>query len=212
MHYSCCFKHLLPGILFISLQAYANPGAKYKSPLSDFHALWSSASYNACNTATKAGYLTAEEKEVIHVLNLMRRYPRQFAETVVKKWPTKFGSYLNNVPEYQSLLQDLMKMKPQPLLKPDSILWVSARCHAETSGRTGYVGHARQSKNCIGNFRGECCHYGSSSVLSIVMSLLIDEDVPSLGHRHILTGNYNWAGVSIMPHSEYGYNCVIDVY
>jgi hypothetical protein len=205
-------KSLLSAMLICCLCSYANPVIKYKSPLEKYHTIWTSSVYKKCETAIATTYLTKEEKDIIYILNLMRQYPKQFAETVVKKWPAKKGNHLLEVPEYQSLLKDLMAMKPQPLLKPDSNLWVSARCHAEMSGRAGYLGHERVSKNCIANFRGECCHYGYSNALEIVMSLLIDEGVPSLGHRRILTGNYHWAGVSMMPHSEYGYNTVIDVY
>jgi hypothetical protein len=46
--------------------------------------------------------------------------------------------------------------------------------------------------------------------LEIVLQLLIDEDVPSLGHRRILLEKYQTIGVSIQPHSHYGFNAVLD--
>jgi uncharacterized protein YkwD len=104
-------------------------------------------------------------------------------------------------------------MKPAPLLLPDSVLWVSASCHAKSSGLAGYVGHQRQTPDCQSkkHFLGECCDYGNSQPLDIVMSLLIDEGVESLGHRKILMENrYTKAAVAIMAHKKYRTNTVID--
>jgi hypothetical protein len=43
------------------------------------------------------------------------------------------------------------------------------------------------------------------------MSLLIDKDVAGTGHRKtILDKRLVYAGVSIQPHKEYRWNCVID--
>jgi uncharacterized protein YkwD len=57
----------------------------------------------------------------------------------------------------------------------------------------------------------ENCDYGNNKAFDIVMSLLIDEDVPSLGHReNILDPEYKYVGTSIQPHKRYDWNCVID--
>ena len=47
-----------------------------------------------------------------------------------------------------------------------------------------------------GNY-AECCSYGMHSAKDIVMQLLIDHDVPSLGHReNCLNNEYSKIGVS----------------
>jgi len=44
-----------------------------------------------------------------------------------------------------------------------------------------------------------------------VISLLIDENVHSLGHRKIMLSNeYTLIGVSLQPHINYGTNTVLD--
>ena len=48
------------------------------------------------------------------------------------------------------------------------------------------------------------------SGLEIVIQLLIDQGVSSLGHRYICLGTYARVGVSIKPHKSYGTNCVLD--
>ena len=69
----------------------------------------------------------------------------------------------------------------------------------------------RKRNDCEKDFYGECCEYGNDDPMEIVMSLLLDYDVPSLGHRKIcLSETYNLIGVSIQPHKNYTYNSVLD--
>ena len=62
------------------------------------------------------------------------------------------------------------------------------------------------------HFNGECCDYGHNNALDIIMSLLIDEGISSLGHRNICLSSYSKIGVAIQPHKLYGYNAVMDFY
>jgi uncharacterized protein YkwD len=58
---------------------------------------------------------------------------------------------------------------------------------------------------------GENCSYGYDQAIDIVISLLIDEGVPDMGHRkNTLNDQFNSVGVAIRPHKEYRVNCVID--
>jgi len=113
---------------------------------------------------------------------------------------------------YNSLVEDLKILKPnQSPLFPDSNLFLSAKCHAFESGKTGYVGHDRKKNSCKKDFYGECCYYGLEDAFVVVISLLIDENVHSLGHRKIMLSNeYTLIGVSLQPHINYGTNTVLD--
>jgi uncharacterized protein YkwD len=198
------------GLLWATLAGAQQP----QNPLSAYGTEWNDPKYAACNTAAGANYMTLAEKEVIFIMNLMRQYPQQFLTLVVKNWPVSGSTaYWRSNSYYQSLVTDLQEMKPAPLLQPDSLLWVSASCHAKTSGLTGYIGHERQTPECKSKkrFLGECCAYGSSNPLEIVMNLLIDEDVESLGHRKIIMDDYySMAAASIMPHKKYSKVTVIN--
>ena len=112
------------------------------------------------------------------------------------------------------MIDTLLSLQPKGMLYPNEDCYNSARCHAYSSGRTGYVGHQRKSKECKEkkHYFGECCDYGNSDALQIVLSLLIDEGVPSLGHRYLCLNTYTQVGVSIQPHKKYGTNTVIDFY
>lgn len=183
------------------------------SPLATYSTDWNDTKYLKCNTAANANYMTASEKEVIYILNLARMNPVLFASTVVKKYPeTNFNNYMKNSQYFKSLLNKMSKMKPINLLYPDSLCFAGARCHALNSGAEGYVGHNRSSEECEAKwyYNGECCDYGNDNPLNIIMSLLIDEDVPSLGHREICLSPYIKIGVSIQFHKLYRYTAVLD--
>lgn len=207
-------KFLLPPGLLACLLVFVSfipsrevsPSTVSASPLADYSNDWNDVKYLKCNTALKANYMTAAEKEVIYILNLARMNPVLFANTVIKKYPTYRSDY------YISLLNMMLKLKPVKLLYPDSLCFTGAQCHAINSGAKGYVGHTRSTAECRKKwyYNGECCDYGHNNPLDIIMSLLIDEDVPSLGHRDICLGDYKKIGVSIQFHKAYQHTAVLD--
>ena len=188
---------------------------KEVSPLSRYSKEWDNAQYNVCNTARNAHYLTCNEKMVIWILNLARTNPKLFCKTVVSKAST-ISSFVDtsSAQYYLSLVAEMDTMKPLKLLYPDSLCFVSAKGHAVASGATGYVGHVRQNDESkkVTHFMGECCDYGSEDPLDIVLTLLIDQNVASLGHRRICLGNYKKMANSIQPHKNYGFVAVLDFY
>ena len=122
-----------------------------------------------------------------------------------------YAYYLKNKNDvYVATLMDyLLQMKPVPALYPDKELFESAKCHAETMGKEGKLGHKRID-GCKSKFRGECCSYGVSEPLGVVIQLLIDRGVYSLGHRYICLGTYQTIGVSAKPHKSFKINYVLD--
>lgn len=186
------------------------------SPLASYSNVWNDTKYKKCNTAANVSYLSNAEKEVIYILNLIRAYPALFTKTVLTKYPSASGNgYLAEDSFYFiSLVNTLNKQEPLDILYPDKNCFESAKCHAYSSGITGYVGHERKTKDCKTKkyFNGECCDYGHSDPLDIVLSLLIDEGIPSLGHRFVCLGTFTKMAVSIQPHTRYGTNAVLDFY
>jgi uncharacterized protein YkwD len=157
--------------------------------------------------------MSKEEQEAIYILNLARTNPKLFCQSVLLKAPTLLSNVdTTSEAYYKSLVIKLATMEPLPILKPDSLSYVSAYCHMASTGKTGYVGHDRKSADCRKkqHFRGECCQYGFNSPLAMVLYLLIDEDVPSLGHREICLGNYNVIGVSMGEHKTFETIGVLD--
>jgi hypothetical protein len=172
---------------------------------------WTSEELQKANTAVNISSISSEEKEVIKYLNLARLYPQKFAIVEVKDYlgPLKYGDYLKTSAYKQSLLVELQNRTPVGLLFFDEGMFLLASCFAKESGEAGLVGHNRIS--CLKGFEGECCDYGHNEGKDIAISLLIDHDVPSLGHRKIcLDESYNKVGASIKPHKTYGSCCVVD--
>jgi uncharacterized protein YkwD len=181
---------------------------------------WDEAIFNKCNTAKEIGYLSIEEKSVIFYLNLVRVNPKLFAQTYLK-------NYLDTAPinqtEYlKSLQKELNTLKPMDLLKPQFDLYEVAKKHATEMGMQGKTGHISLSgKNFESRAKElskrykklmENCQYGYADGLSIVIDLLIDEDIPELGHRKsLLNKDVKFIGTSIQKHKIYQYNCVIEM-
>jgi uncharacterized protein YkwD len=214
-------KFLLPPDLLASLLLFVSfipakevsPSTAPVSPLAAYSPVWNDAKYLKCNTAARASYLAEEEKKTIYILNMARMNPVLFANTVVKQYPGKTEWHINsNSTYYKSLLETLLKLKPMDLLYPDSLCYKSALCHALTTGKNGTVTHDRTTDDCRKQqyFSGECCHYGNNTAIDILLSLLIDEGVASLGHREICLSSYSKLGVSIQPHTAYNYTAVLD--
>lgn len=209
---------LITSLLLIeAISAFAQKNNELNSidenPLIAYSFKWNDKKYNDLNTTYLCKFLTPKEKEIIWILNMIRFNPNLVAESLLENTDSKYyvkQSSRNHY--YTSLLNTLKKLKPNTNpLQPDSLAFISAKCHAITSGKTGYVGHDRKRNECKKDFFGECCDYGNKDPLDILMSLLLDYDVPSLGHRDIcLSADYSLIGTSIQPHKIYEYNAVLD--
>jgi len=175
---------------------------------------WDAATLAKANTAKDEKYLSKQEKEVIFYLNLVRLNPKLFAETYLEKY---LDSTKENDTYTKSLLKELPLTKPMGLLMPDKELFTFTKEHAIKSGQQNTTGHGNYKERVkkirprFGGYIAENCDYGNNRAIDIVMSLLIDENVPSLGHRkNILNPIYKFTGTSIQPHKGFEWNCVME--
>lgn len=175
---------------------------------------WDVKTLEKANTAKNISYLTTEEKKVIQYCNLVRLNPKLFLETFVKEY---LDSTKENNNYTRSLIKTLRSAKSTDLLYPSEKLYSLSKEHAIDFGKKGKTGHGDFDKRFM-KFTQECdcavgenCDYGSNNALDIVMSLLIDNDVPDFGHReNILDSAYKNISVSIQEHKKYDWNCVMD--
>ena len=176
---------------------------------------WDAEVVRSLNTARENEYMNEEEKKVVLFMNMARHdgplFAATFLDTYVEENQTEKSSYL------RSLYKDLKKISGLDPLIPEKDLISVAQGHAKKSGKSGRVGHSDFKKRFepfMGNpyiHVGENCSYGYVSAIDIVITLLIDEDVKDLGHRHnTLNTGFNSVGVAIRPHKNYRVNCVID--
>lgn len=188
--------------------------------------LFTSEEMRMANTADTISYLTSEEKLVIQYMNLARLDGIKFYNSFISNYVsyhnrTYFPKLQANNKYLTSLKIDLQKVKNQKMMQPYKKLCQSAMYHAKDMGMAGTTGHdSSDGTECfdrIGNYfpelscGAENCSYGHAEALHIVCSLLIDNNVSSLGHRiNILKPNNILVGVGIAPHKVYKFNCVID--
>ncbi len=157
--------------------------------------------------------------EVLRLLNEVRTQPQLFLNNRLTPYLEQNG--LQENPFAKSLIEDLKNRKPVDSLKLSPALNIVAKLHAADMGTKNKVGHnssdgttfdkrlrlRAKAKGAI----AENCDYGNAKPIDIVMSLLIDDGIESLGHRkNILEARLHFVGIAIEPHKKYGVNCVMD--
>lgn len=188
----------------------------------------------AIETAAKADYLSPAEREVVLEINRARTDPPEYARTVLApmrdyyrdkllRFPGEMPvSTVEGLPALEECIKFLMAAKPVPPLSPSKGLALAARDQARDQGKTGAVGHGGSDGSTMesrlsrfgewGGAAGENIDYGNGDARRIVASMLVDDGVPSRGHRqNLMDARFNAVGVSIGTHPTYGHMCVIDL-
>lgn len=165
------------------------------------------------------GKAQSAEPAVLSLLNHVRTRPQQFLKEQVEPYLDK--NQLTRNSYAKSLVKELKATKKMQALQLSKPLTEVARIHAMDMGKKGLTGHdssngtpfherVRKHSKAKGMI-AENCSYGYDQALDIVMSLLIDDGIKSLGHRkNILEPKYKWVGIAIEPHQTYQINCVMD--
>jgi uncharacterized protein YkwD len=184
------------------------------------------------DTAQNAPYLSALEKQIVRELNKARSDPSQYARAFLAPQRKYYAGqkliYPGEIPirtregirAFDECYQVLLKTRPMGILTPKAGLARAARDHVLDQSKTGQIGHGgrdnsdvSQRANRYGRWNGrigETIHYGHAAAGRIVSSLLIDDGVPSRGHRKIILDPlFRYAGVAFGPHPEFRTLCVI---
>jgi uncharacterized protein YkwD len=184
------------------------------------------------DTARDAKYLTPVEKDVILEMNKVRSNPKKYADLYIKPRleyydgntyfpPNKMPiETMEGAKAAQECYESLSKMsRLQPLI-PSRGLWQAARDHASDQSNTGGVGHDGSDGSTpfdrikkYGTYAeaGENIAYKPNTGREIVIGLLIDDGIPSRGHRNnIMHKEYNHVGAAVNSHKKYGVICVIE--
>ncbi|MEQ1587363.1 MAG: CAP domain-containing protein [Cyclobacteriaceae bacterium] len=165
------------------------------------------------------GTTQSREAEVLKLLNAVRTNPQGFLTSYVNAYLEENELTKNSYAA--SLITDLKNCATMGELKTSKALNKVAQLHALDMGKRGTVGHTSsdgttfserlRKKAKAGGMIAENCDYGNEEPLDIVMALLIDDGIKSLGHRNnILEPTYRWIGIAIENHKTYRVNCVMD--
>lgn len=143
-----------------------------------------------------------------------------------KTWETNnlSGKYLYTIEGKAAVRECIRYLTNHRILPPLNLskeMSLAARDHIEDHGPKGRRGHlgtmgstpairAERYGHWTGSF-AENIDYSRSTPRDIVISLLIDDGVPSRGHRNtILSHLFNVTGVAKGYHKTYGVFCVIN--
>ncbi len=180
--------------------------------------------------------LTPAERDLVLHLNLARSNPSRYAQLFIRpRLPLFQGNFYEDplnparmalrTKEGPAVVQEtarsLSQAPPMGTLEVSRALTLAAKEHALDQSGTGETGHTGRGGTLPGtrvahygqweHSVGEAIAYGPASGREVVGWLLIDDGVPSRGHRrNILNPAFRWVGVAIAPHPRYGWIAVID--
>lgn len=216
-------------LLFFSVRV-----ASAQSSYSSSDNLWTQEELDNANTAKDVRYLNDEEKKIVFYMNLARTDGKKFFDTYFQDFVDAYNVDMQRYSNYDDLKvnrrdkyyrgleQDMRDIKGLPLFVPDETLTFVAQQHGKDLSKNNIAGHnssdGRTVKDRISKYyprraMGENLAFGFSKGLANVCMLLLDKNVPDLGHRKTILGTtyqLREVGVNIRTHPGYRYCAVID--
>ncbi|TAE23098.1 MAG: hypothetical protein EAZ92_15000 [Candidatus Kapaibacterium sp.] len=175
--------------------------------------------------------ITPLELEVMYELNLARMNPPKYADKLaeIKKYikgnilqlpnDAAAGYSSTFIATLNEAIAELRATTPRDFLAISPPLLAASRVHMQDCDAKGIFGHEGSDGSMPQdrmqrfakweNAAGENVSYGTRTAFGIISQLLIDDGVPSRGHRkNILHSSYNFVGVSYGNHAKYNHQCV----
>lgn len=171
------------------------------------------------------------ERAILAEINRARADPRGYAADLVTYrgyFSGKIVRYPGNpaglrtaegVAAVDEAISVLRRQAPLATVRSATLLALAARDHVEEQGPRGVTGHAsadgarvrqRLVKRGGGDYVAEVITYGPPSAVEVVRQLIVDDDVPTRGHRRTLyAAEWTHAGAACGPHKRYKVMCVV---
>jgi uncharacterized protein YkwD len=145
-----------------------------------------------------------------------------FDGDVIRRPGSNVGLRTNEGPAaVREAIRFLRQQQPLPPMTWAEGLWRAARDHVRDQGPSGATGHAGRDGSTMdqrmrryGSWlttAAENIDYGSETARDVLISLIVDDGVPSRGHRsNIFSSALRVMGGACGPHELYRQMCVID--
>lgn len=178
-------------------------------------------------------FLSQLEIEVWVELNIIRENPAGFIPYLEEQLGYfKRGSIIIQRPgeiglrtkegrsAFEEAINFLKKQKPVGMMKISRGMSFAAKDHVREQGPSGRTGHYSQNGNSPfdrmnkygkwQNTAGENIDYGNNKAKRILMALIVDDGVPSRGHRtNIFNPDFKIVGIACGSHKNYRHMCVM---
>lgn len=183
------------------------------------------------DTGGKTDGQTSFQQQVVDEMNQARTRPAEYARKVARYIGYFDGDLLRvpgeiairtreGVSAYHEAVNYLKRVSPVEALTMSVAISRACQDHCTDQGPRGRTGHTGSDGSSpfqrmarYGRWlrtAGENISYGPSTAERIVIQLIVDDGVPSRGHRtNIFNPAFRVAGVGIGSHSVYRYMCVI---
>lgn len=162
------------------------------------------------NSAKKAAYLTAYEKQMVQEINFVRCYPKEYAAIVAaelsKRSSEKEGLKPDELVALNELISELKAMQPLAPLEVSECLSKAAKKHGADMKVKGFIAHEgsdgkdphdRMTASCgAPASSGENIGGGDERARGKVIELLIDEGITGRGHRRTML-DADWTHVGV---------------
>lgn len=171
------------------------------------------------------------DKEIVGEINLARQNPKKYASFLEQLKPYYVGKFIKRPGEPTVMTEEgvsavdeairfLKSVKPVATLKYSEGMSKAAMDHIRDQGQKGMLGHRGSDSsqpadrvNRYGTWQwivGENISYGRDQARDIVIGLIIDDGIPSRGHReNIFNQSYHFVGVAYGDHKTFGAMSVI---
>ena len=181
--------------------------------------------------AGEPDYLSPLEKAIVGEINLARTNPKGYA-SFLEEWKRYYDRKLLKIPGERIIMTEegvtavneainfIRSLSRVPRLSPSKGMSLATKDHVkdqESSGSTGHRGSDGSQPwdrvNRYGTWEksiAENISYGSDKARNMVIGLIVDDGVPSRGHRkNIFNPDFRVIGVACSPHPTYRTVCVI---